>query len=167
MKLFYYGVLAVGLGVLALGGQAQAQTAPATSPSTTYGQLSDLVSQIAILKAQMQVVQLQQQIEAAKHGAINAPGVTTVPALPNARSVSNMAGAGIRNPEIVSISGRAGRLNAVLLMPGGGEVNVVAGTRLGDGVFVRSISPQAVWLSQYGKLMALPFVGGSLFSSGG
>lgn len=167
MKLFYYSLLTCGLSFLVLEGAAKAQDASASAQSSSYGQLADLVSQIAILKAQMQVVQLQQQIEAAKRGTIGVSGTGGVPPLPNTSSAANSGAMGYGSPEIISISGREGRLSAVLLMPGGSEVNVVAGTPVGNGAFVRSVSPQAVQLIQDGKLIALPFVGSGTLAPGG
>lgn len=167
MKCSYYSLIAYGLTLLVWGTQAQAQAVSSVAAPTTYGQLADLVSQIAILKAQIQVVQLQQQIETAKRGADGAFGTDIVPALPNAPPALKSSGRGFSKPEIVSISGRGQNLTAILLMPDGGEVRVVAGTALGNGEHVRDVTPQAVQLSQDGKLIALPFIGGSLYAPGG
>lgn len=187
MKPFHYMLMACGLGVLACGPQARAQDAT-TNAQGTYGQLSDLISQIAILKAQLQVLQLKQQIAASARDMsdLSAPasgpvpsaqaGVLPPPPTPTlGRLQSGAPGASGTlelEPHILSIAGQGEQLSALLLMPGGGEVQVVPGTLLGDGSMVKAISPQSVRVIQRGTLVALPFAGsgeggGAALMSGG
>lgn len=187
MKPFYYSLIICGFGVLALSSQARAQGATpdtTTDGQPTYGQLSSLVSQIAILKAQAQIVQLQQQIAEAKRAAAAAdaqpklvsppvPMASGMPALPappypaptdrpaasSQPRFSAFTSTGDDKPQILSITGRDGQLSALLLMPGGGQVEAVPGTPLNNGAVVRVVSPQSVQVLQNGRLITLPFAG--------
>lgn len=170
MKQFYQRLIACGFGAVVLSSAANAQDA-STSAQTNYGQLADLISQISILKAQVQVMQLKKQIsdggQTAGDAASAASTIGGVPSFPTTSTASKIVNFGIDSPQIVSISGRGGRLNVVLLMPGGSEVNAVEGTVLGNGDTVRFISPQTVEVSHNGKLKALSFVsGGGAFTPG-
>lgn len=185
MKPFYYSLIVFGLGSLVLSPPVKAQSASADGQST-YGQLAGFVSQIAILKAQAQVVQLQQQIAAAKRevAAANdadepvAPAAPSLPAPPYSALVGRpqvpssppplqLSGGGDSRPQILSISGEDGQLSALLLMPGGSQVEAVPGTLLDNGAVVRFVSPQSVQVLQDGKITALPFAGGNVSVPGG
>lgn len=182
MKFFHYMLIASGLGVLVCASQAPAQTADAAG---TYGQLSSLVSQIAILKAQLQIVQLKQQIAASNREMLGysqsaqsmsvQPGLSATPsrlAFDNTRQELSMpTGRSGLEPHILSISGQGWRLSALLRMPDGGEVEAVPGTLLGDGLVVKAVSPDSVRVIQNGRLVALPFAAsyasGRYFAPGG
>lgn len=187
MKPFYYSLIVCGFGVLVSSSQARAQgatTDTSTDEQPTYGQLSSLVSQIAILKAQAQIVQLQGQIAEAKRTAAAAdeqptlvsppvpmasgmpvlpappyPAPTGRPAASSQPRFSDSSSAGDDKPQILSITGRDGQLSALLLMPGGSQVDAVPGTPLNNGAVVRVVSPQSVQIFQNGRLITLPFAG--------
>lgn len=185
MKPFYYSLIVFGFGSLVLSPQVKAQSATADGQST-YGQLAGFVSQIAVLKAQAQVVQLQQQIAEAKREAaaandVDEPVVPAAPSLPappysgllgrpqvpSSLPPAQLSGLGDSRPQILSISGVAGQLSALLLMPGGSQVEAVPGTPLDNGSVVRFVSPQSVQVLQNGKIIALPFAGGNASAPGG
>lgn len=186
MKPFHYMLIACGMGVLICGAQARAQDASTDPQGGAYGQLSSLISQITLLKAQLQVVQLKQQIAASARQISDASQPVSSPlsrspigVLPPPPQLINKPQAGAAHtsnlvelePHILSIAGQGGQLSALLLMPGGGEVEVVPGTLLGDGSVVKAVSPQSVRVMQNGALVALPFAGtggsSNIFMSGG
>lgn len=157
MKPVFATVMACGITILIAHTQAKAQSMPESSTST-YGELSSLTSQIAILKAQAEVASLQQQIAETKKNTGNlAEQGGAVPQPPSAR-VNNL-------PQVLFISGRGQHLNALLLMPGGGEVEVKPGTPLGNGIVVQSLSMDSVYITQNGYFFALPFANSSMSNS--
>lgn len=145
----------VALGVCAYPLAAKAQTA-APDAQTSYAQLAALNNQIALLKAQVQVAQLQQELAIANHGPIMSQG-----RLPNLHTSSLMPlispDAMSDIPHILSISGRGRWLKALVQMPQGGEMMVVPGSMLSNGAIVQSITPQSVVVLLNNQRMSLPF----------
>ena len=175
----YHALFAIGMYALPLAAQAQpapaaqsapsapaVQSAPAQAPSpdtpTNYAQLATLNDRIALLKAQVQVAQLKQELSAASHTPIT--GQAGIPGFhPSDAPPPDTAQYG---PRILSISGRGTRLSALVQMPEGDQMMVVQGSTLSDGAVVESISPQSVMVSLNNHILFLPFASTALTASG-
>ena len=151
----YHIMIALGLYALPLAAQAQTQTA---SPQTSYAQLAALNDQIALLKAQVQVAQLQQELAVATHATTMVQN--GVPDLPSS-SITTLVSPHTTQttPHIIAISGRGRRLSALVQMPQGDEMMVVPGTTLSNGAIVQSITPQSVVVLLNNQTLSLPFSG--------
>lgn len=149
MKKIYPIIFAFGFSSFPHAVQAQAQAqAPSPVPQTSYAQLAALNDQIALLKAQVQVAQLQQELAVASHTTImNQDGA---PPLSTSDLTQN-------TPHILAISGRGKDLRALVQMPVGDEMMVLPGSILSDGAIVRSITPQSVIIFLNNQVLSLPF----------
>lgn len=165
MKPILSAFIACGILALVQNTQAKAQdSSPDNAP--TYGELSSLTSQIAILKAQAEVADLQRQIAQTKRDTAGLSGQGAVTSLPSLTQANNLNEPLANNlPHVLEISGSGQRLSALLLMPGGGEIEVKPGTPLGNDVFVQSLSTDAVYISQNGYFFALPFANSGMSNS--
>lgn len=152
MKYILTAFSTCGVFFLIQASNARAQNTT-TSNVSTYGELSALTSQIAILKAQAEIAGLQQQINQTKR--------TTLDPSEQRSSVSSSSQVETNNnlPRILAISGRGKQLSALLLTPDGEEVEVKPGTPLEGGIVVQSLSTDAVYITQNGYFIALPFAG--------
>lgn len=172
MKYFNIAFLAFSTFFLTLTASARAQNTETQSPST-YGELSALTSQIAILKAQAAIANLKQQIAQTKRTTLDSAGQGDVPPSATAGQIDNPAPTdeNANLPRILSISGEGKRLSALLLTPEGGEVEVKPGTPLGNGIIVQSLLTDAVYITKNGYFIALPFarsgVSNSPYAPGG
>lgn len=159
-------LLAAGLYTLPFSLAAQAQVhAPTEDVQSSYAQLTSLNDQIALLKAQLQIAQLQQQLAVASHSSTTVQ--SGVPAFPSSVIPPPTFTDTTQNiPQILSISGRGKRLSAILQMPQGNEITVVPGTTLEDGAIVRYITPQTVMILLNNKTLYLAFSGTTHMRSG-
>lgn len=157
MKPVFATAIVCGIMIIIANTQVKAQSI-SKSNTSTYGELSSLTSQIAILKAQAEVATLEQQIAQTKKNtdSFSEQGGTT--SQPPSAQANNL-------PQVLFISGRGKHLNALLLMPGGGEVEVRPGTPLGNGIVVQSLSMDSVYITQNRYFFALPFANSSMSNS--
>lgn len=165
MKILCYCLISGGVLGLVLAAPAQAQT---TAGQGTYGQLAALSDQIAILKAQAQIAQLQKEIITTKREtdlvATSRGSASSYP--PGATPIQMPAAPSDDEPHVISIAGRGWRLSAFLIMSNGAQIQVVPGTVLANGAMVQSISPDSVKVLQDGRIYALPFSGAGMSSTG-
>ena len=117
---------------------ASAMTASASpsDPGVTVETMESLRSEVALLKAQLDVAKARADLDAATHAA--------------SASMSGL-------PEIVSIYGTGVNLTAILSMPGGSRVRVAKGDRIAGGYKVASIDHSGVIVVRSKRRKALLF----------
>lgn len=166
MKPIFAAFIACSVTTISANTQACAQSV-STPNTSTYGELSSLTSQIAILKAQAEIANLQQQIAQTKRSATNLSGQGGIASIPSSTQSNSLSQPLASNnlPRVLFISGRGQHLSALLLTPGGGEIEVRPGTPLGNGIVVQSLSMDAVYITQNGYFFALPFADSSMSNS--
>lgn len=105
-------------------------------PGATVETMESLRSELAVLKAQLDVAKARADLDAATHAA--------------SASMSNL-------PEIVSIYGTGSALTAILSMPDGSRVRVAQGDRIHGGYSVSMIDHTGVIVERGKKCSALSF----------
>ena len=117
---------------------ASAMAAPVSSsdPVATVETMESLRSEVAVLKAQLDVAKARSDLDAATHAA--------------SASMSSL-------PEIVSIYGTGSSLTAILSMPDGSRVRVAKGDRIHGGYTVDAIDHSEVIVRRGKKRSALLF----------
>ncbi len=137
-------------------------------------ELDALHSQIALLKAQLEIAKLKQGItdagkpsgagSALPGGGFHSPFGAAAPTNP-LQGASPLQAASL--PRVLSISGSGGNLSALLSMPDGGEMLVRPGMKLAGGMAVRRITANGVEVSGRHGLEGLPFAPGQASSGQG
>jgi len=138
-------------------------------PVANLHELDVLHSQIALLKAQLEIAKLKQGItDAGRPSGASGPSSTGgIPsAFPMGSSISQSPGQA-RLPQVLSISGSGANLSALLSMPGGGETLIRSGAKIAGGFTVRSITANGVEVSGRHGLEGLPFAAGAASSGQG
>ncbi|MHB1098829.1 MAG: type IV pilus biogenesis protein PilP [Burkholderiales bacterium] len=115
---------------------AKAPPAGATQPGATVETMESLRSEVAVLKAQLDVAKARADLDTALHAA--------------SASMSGL-------PEIVSIYGTGSSLSAILSMPDGSRVRVAKGDRIHGGYRVDAIDHSEVIVGRGKKRSALLF----------
>lgn len=139
----------------------------AASNGVSLRELDALHSQIALLKAQLEIAKLKQGITDAGKTAGAGSAMTggfprQLSGMPSPTDFSQNASI----PEVLSISGSGSNLSAVLSLPHGGELPVRPGMKVGELV-VRSITANGVEVSGKHGVETLPFASGQGSSAQG
>lgn len=113
-----------------------AQSSTKAQPGATVETMESLRSEVAVLKAQLDVAKARADLDTALHAA--------------SASMSGL-------PEIVSIYGTGSSLSAILSMPDGSRVRVAKGDRIHGGYRVDAIDHSEVIVGRGKKRSALLF----------